>query len=657
MAFALASDVLGDFDAACEYEWLEPNGLGGWASSTVIGAHTRRYHGLLVAATRPPTGRMVLLSRLDETVVQDGDRHQLAASRFAGSVHPEGHRLLESFERDLFPVWTYVADGFRLRKTIVAVHGRNTTLVVYELIEAPGAVFLELRPFLGYRDYHALQHAHETAEATCEFEAGSLGLRMDAGMPQLQLLAPGSRFRSSPNWWYGFEYDRERERGLDHTEDLWTPGVLELVLAPGERVGVIATAEPDEDGEALALFEQERRRRRQLVSDAPVSVGQALTLAADAFVVQRGDGLATIVAGYHWFTDWGRDTMIALPGLTLSTGRADKARQVLQAFAAHVSDGMIPNRFPDGEGDPEYNTADATLWMFVAVHRYLEAIDDPSFVVDELLPVLRDILAWHRRGTRYGIRVDDDGLLCAGEHGVQLTWMDAKVGDWVVTPRQGKPVEICALWVNALLIVSRLEELAGFPDEADRLAAEAARSRASFERAFWNPETGYLFDVIDGEKRDGAIRPNALFALSLPYPLIEGERAKRTLAVVEERLLTPFGLRTLDPGDSRYCGRYEGGVVDRDGAYHQGTVWPWLLGPYVDALLRIRGETGAWQARVHLAGLTGELRKAGLGSLSEVYDGDAPHRPGGCIAQAWSVAEVIRARIAAQTVMDAAGGA
>lgn len=657
MAFALASDVLGDFDAACGYEWLEPNGLGGWASSTVSGAHTRRYHGLLVAATRPPTGRMVLLSRLDETVVHGGDRHQLAANRFPGAVHPEGHRLLESFVRDLFPEWTYRADGLRLRKTIAAVHGRNTTVIVYEAVEAHGAVVLELEPFLAYRDYHALQHAHDVAEAGCEFEDGSLRLRMVDGMPQLQLLAPGSRFRSSPDWWYGFEYDRERERGLDHTEDLWTPGVVELVLEPGERIGVVATTELTEGDEALALFEQERRRRQRLISGAPVDVGRALTLAADAFIVRRGDGLATVVAGYHWFTDWGRDTMIALPGLTLSTGRADKARQILQAFAAHVSEGMIPNRFPDGEGDPEYNTVDGTLWMFVAVHRYLETTDDIAFVVHDLLPVLRDVLAWHRRGTRYGIRVDEDGLLRAGEAGVQLTWMDAKVGDWVVTPRQGKPVEISALWVNALLIVSQLETLAGFPDEADLLAAEAARSRASFERAFWNPETGYLFDVVDGEERDAAIRPNALFALSLPYPLIEGERARRILAVVEERLLTPFGLRTLDPADPRYQGRYEGGVVERDGAYHQGAVWPWLLGPYVDALLRVRGEPGAWQALVLLAGLTGELGKAGLGTLSEVYDGDAPHRPGGCIAQAWTVAEVIRARLAAQAAMDAAAGA
>ena len=647
MAFSLSSDVLGDFDAACRYEWLEPNGLGGWASSTVSGAHTRRYHGVLVASTRPPTGRLVLLSRLDETVVHAGCRHQLAANRFSGAVHPEGHRALESFERDLFPVWTYAADGLRLRKTIVTIHGRNTTVIVYELVEARGPVVLELAPFLAYRDYHALRHAHGPVEAAYEFEDGSLRLRMFDGMPKLNLLVPGSRFRHCPDWWYGFEYDRERERGLDHTEDLWTPGVVEVDLGSGDRIGVIASTEPTEGDEALALLEQERRRRQRTISHAPAAVGRTLALAADALIVRRSDRLSTIVAGYHWFTDWGRDTMISLPGLTLCTGRADEAKQMLQAFAAHMSEGMIPNRFPDGEGEPEYNSADATLWMFVAVHRYLEATNDVAFVVGHLLPVLRDALDWHRRGTRYGIRVDEDGLLCAGETGVQLTWMDAKVGGRVVTPRQGKPVEINALWVNALLIVSQLETLAGLPSRADRLGAEAARSRAAFESLFWNPGAGYLFDVIDGEERDASIRPNALFALSLPYPLVKGERARRILAVVEERLLTPFGLRTLDPADPHYQGRYEGGVVERDGAYHQGTVWPWLLGPYVDALLRVRGALGAQQSLAILDGFKDELEAAGLGSLSEIYDGDAPHRPRGCIAQAWSVAEVIRARLAA----------
>jgi predicted glycogen debranching enzyme len=645
MRIAFGPGTLHDFDAACRLEWLEPSGVGGWASSTVAGAHTRRYHGLLVAATTPPTGRLVLLSRLDETVVAGGDRYELGANRFPGAVAPAGHLLLESFERELVPVWTYRLGDARLRRTVAAVHGEATTVVLYEL-DAPAPVALQLRPFVAARDYHALQHANDAIRGDAGFEEGTLTLRPYDSVPELALSAPGAAFEPAPDWWRDFEYDRERERGLDFREDLFTPGVLVVTLEPGFAFGVVVSTER-RSGDALALVRAEFSRREELVAGAPDhELARALTLAADAYLVRRRDGLSTVVAGYHWFTDWGRDTMIALPGLALATGRFDEAREILRAFAASASEGMIPNRFADAGEAVEYNTVDATLWFFVAAYRYLEATGDEGFVLRELLPVFRDSLGWHRRGTRFGIRVERDGLLRAGEPGVQLTWMDAKVGEWVVTPRIGKPVEVNALWVNALRIAARLEELAGEAEACTALTADADRAEASFVAAFWNEDAGYLFDVVDGDERDASIRPNALLALSLPFPLLDGERAERVLAVAEERLATPVGLRTLDPADPAYRGRYAGGAAERDGAYHQGTAWPWLLGPYVDALLRVRGAEGAAQAAALLAGLPDELRRAGLGHLPEIYDGDEPRSPHGCIAQAWSVAEVLRVQTA-----------
>ena len=648
MTITYGPDVLHDFDAASALEWLEPNGLGGWASSSVAGAHTRRYHGLLVAATSPPTGRMVLLSKLDETLVVGETRHELGANRFPGAVAPAGHLLLESFEHELFPVWTYRADDAVLRRSVAAVRGENTTLVLYELLDAPGAVTLELHPFVASRDYHGMQHANDAIRRDGDFADGVLRLQPYDGTPEIAIEVPGAEYRAEPDWWHDFEYVREVERGLDTREDLFTPGALLVELQPGERVGVIVSTGFATGRDAFALLDAEQTRREQLFEGLPADdeVGRTLTLAADAFIVRRGDGLSTIVAGYHWFTDWGRDTMIALPGLALTTGRTDEARGMLRAFAASVSEGMIPNRFPDAGEEPEYNTVDATLWLFIAAHHYLEATGDEEFVLGELLPVFHEVLDWHRRGTRYGIRVDDDGLLRAGEPGVQLTWMDAKVGDWVVTPRIGKPVEINALWVNALMVASRLEELAGQSATAAKLAAEAEHAGVRFVETFWNDDVGYLYDVVDGDMRDAAIRPNALFALSLPHALVEGERAERILAVAEERLLTPVGLRSLDPADPAYRGRYEGGVVERDGAYHQGTVWPWLIGPYIDALLAVRGADGARQAVAILERLERELTGSGVGQLAEIYDGDAPQLPRGCMAQAWSIAEVLRARAA-----------
>jgi len=643
MPISFDADVTQDLDAASGREWFEANGLGGWASGTIAGCHTRRYHGLLVAATAPPLGRMVLLSKLAETIVTGTTRHELDANRYPGAVHPRGFEALAAFALDPFPRFTYEAGGVRLVKTVAAVHGENTTLVTYELVEAPGPITLELRPLLAYRGYHDLQRANDAiGVANATFRDGIFTARPYPGTPPLVLSMPGCTFEARPDWYFHFEYERELERGLDAHEDLFCHGVFRRELHAGESFGVIGSTAPQEGRDAFELLERQRARRK-VAADivAPDDeMARTLALAADAFVVRRGEDLRTIVAGYPWFTDWGRDTMIALPGVCLSTGRHEDAKRVLKAFAAAVSQGMIPSRFPDTGTLAEYDSADASLWFFVAAHRYLEASADTSFVVDELLPVLEEILAWHDRGTRFGIRVDDDGLLRVGQG--RLTWMDAKAGDRAVTPRDGKPVEIQALWFNALAILADLRRRAGRAAEAAGLAERAKQVKETFSAAFWNEAAGCLYDVVDGDRRDASIRPNQIFALSLPHALLPKNRAVAVLRVVEEKLVTPFGLRSLAPDDPSYRGRYEGGPSERDAAYHQGTVWPWLLGPYVDALARTQGAAGRSKARRILAGLAPHLSEAGLGTVSEIFDGDAPHRPRGCPAQAWSVGELLR---------------
>lgn len=652
----LGPEITGDFEAASRREWLETNGLGGWASSTVSGAHSRRYHGLLVAALDPPVGRMVLLSRLEETIEVDGARHELACNRFPGVVHPQGYTYLQSFEQKLFPVFTYHVGGILLRRTIAAIHGHNTVVIRYDVAHTPGedssdAFLLGLRPFVAGRDYHHLIGANgdiqQDARLTPGLESGVLRLPSYVGVPDVLLHLPErAAFTPAPEWYYDFEYDREQYRGLDGREDLFTHGVIELALRAGDQLTIVATIEAGDagamDGEALLAAETERRLA--LVADSSTPLARRLHLAADQFLVRRDQDLRTIVAGYHWFTDWGRDTMIALPGIALVTGRHDDARRILQAFAGAVSEGMIPNRFPDG-GGADYNTVDATLWFFVAVHQYLEATGDDTFVA-ELLPVLDDILAWHVRGTRHGIHVDADGLLAAGESGQQLTWMDAKVDGWVVTPRRGKPVEIQALWYNALRVYSELARFFAAPAAQSDAENRAAQVRSRFGEVFWNEDQGCLFDVVDVDGQSGqhdpSVRPNQLLSLSLPFPLIEGERALQILQVARDQLATPRGLRSLSSQDPAYRGHYGGPPLTRDGAYHQGTVWGWLIGPYLMAWMRHGGDEGRRITQAALDEFTEHLSDGCIGTMAEVFDGDPPHEPRGTVAQAWSVAELLR---------------
>ncbi|MEO8275321.1 MAG: amylo-alpha-1,6-glucosidase [Thermoanaerobaculia bacterium] len=664
----VAADALRDFERAAELEWLETNGLGGWASSTVGGAHTRRYHGLLVAATRPPAGRRVLLSKLEETVVLasgSGERIELGTNRFPGAIHPRGFDRLVSFARDPFPVCEYEDKGFRLRKRICAIHGENTVVVVYELLEGGEGVVLELRPLLAGRDIHSLGRAEasrvwtgrEVQPGPCvRFSVAAIAAVAARAARETDLFIGirGATFRPEGTWYFDFEYSEEKARGFDYREDLYMPGVFSLTLEVGRPVAVfVSTAEPA-GRDPLQLVAAEKMRRACLLDRAelPVNAGpgrdleRQLVVAADQFIVARDleiGGGSTIIAGYPWFADWGRDAMIALPGLCLETGRVAEAREILRGFADAASQGMLPNRFPEAGEAPEYNTVDAALWLFVTAQRYLDATGDDDFVCDALLPVMDDILAWYGRGTRYGIQVDGDGLLRAGEPGVQLTWMDARVGERVITPRTGRPVEIEALWYNALRIASTLHRRYGNARRAAMVGSLAKVVRARFEDQFWNAEKGELFDVLNGTERDPASRPNQLYALALPHPLLSREHASTVLDNVERKLVTPRGLRSLAADEPGYVPRYLGGPEERDAAYHQGTVWAFLAGIYVDALLRYRGAGGRRQARGYLQGFAVHLDEAGLGSVSEIFDAEAPHLPRGAIAQAWSVAELLRA--------------
>lgn len=644
MFTTIGTHVLHRYDRASTYEWLETNGLGGYASSTIVGAHTRRYHGLLVAALKPPVERSVLLSKMDETLHVDGKAYDLGTNKYHGAIFPNGYIFLQEFHRGLFPVFTYRAGGVTLRKTIAGIHGENTTLVVYEVVEAPHAFELDLLPLYGPRDFHALGHANDRLNRETHFEHGVFHTQAYPDQGDLYISVPGAHFAPQGDWYFNFEYQEELHRGLEAHEDLYSPGRFKVTLHPGQQLGIIISTESPAGRDALAMLAGERARREALI--APLSdqseMMRSLTLAADQFIVQRDQDLRTIIAGYHWFSDWGRDTMIALPGLCLATGRHDDARRILAAFARSVSEGMLPNRFPDHGEAPVYNNIDATLWFFVATYKYLRATGDQDFVLETLLPVFRDILHWHEQGTRYQIHMDEDGLLTGGEDGVQLTWMDALAGDWVVTPRRGKAVEVNALWYNAWKVYAWLHRLADRETEFLALSVKAEKIRDQFLKTFWNETEGCLFDLADGDTRDAAIRPNQLFAISLPFPLLEPEQANRVLYRVEEKLFTPRGLRSLDPEHPAYQPTYGGDQFQRDGAYHQGTVWSWLFGPYIDALVYVKGNWGRRLARNLLRDFQAHLAEAGVGSISEIFDAKAPYTSRGCIAQAWGVGELLR---------------
>ncbi|MBF2076720.1 MAG: amylo-alpha-1,6-glucosidase [Synechococcales cyanobacterium C42_A2020_086] len=675
MGIAFGREICGDFDIAASREWLVTNGIGGYASGTVAGVLTRRYHGLLIAALAPPLGRTLMLTKVEEIVHYHHQVYPLGTDRWSdGKIDPQGYRHIEHFQLDgTVPTWHYACGDALLQKRIWMQQGANTTYITYELLRASQPLALMMKALVNYRDHHGSIRSWGWQMAVERVDQGIQVVAFPDAVP-LYLLSDRAEVLTLHDWYYGFDLALERYRGLSDREDHLHVATFHLTLYPGESLTLVASTEATPDLNGMAALKQRQnyeqkllnfwRTSRPLGTKEPAPWLNQLVLAADQFIVTRtvpptlqrsepsdpavesADLLngKTLIAGYPWFSDWGRDTMISLPGLTLATGRPEIARLILRTFSQYVSQGMLPNRFPDAGETPEYNTVDATLWYFEAIQQYYRATQDDDLLM-ELFPILADIIEWHCRGTRFNIHLDPaDGLLYAGEPGTQLTWMDAKVGDWVVTPRIGKPIEINALWYNALRIMAKVARLLGKPHQ--EYEAIADRTLARFVR-FWNPDVGYCYDVLDTPTGpDDSLRPNQIFAVSLPEsPLTPGQQ-RGVVDACGRALLTSYGLRSLAPDHPQYQGHYGGDPRQRDGAYHQGTVWGWLLGPFAIAHLRVYGDPN--QARQFLVPMADHLAAHGVGSLSEIFDGDAPMTPRGCIAQAWTVAEVLRAWIATE---------
>ncbi|HZH49538.1 MAG TPA: amylo-alpha-1,6-glucosidase, partial [Nitrospira sp.] len=638
-----------NLDRALSLEWLETNGRGGFSSGTVAGANTRRYHALLLTARKPPTERFVLVNQLEEWLDLDGVLFPLSTNCYPGAVYPNGYQSCTGFSTDPWPTWTFEHRGAIVQRELFNVHGRDLVIIRWTFRgKKKQHATLHIRPKLSGRDYHATHRENMSLSTEASIGEGIVTWQMYSNIPLVRAFHSG-RYRHEPEWYRHIQLPVEQQRGLDHQEDWWSPGTFIVELISGATQTLAFTSEAVDKLDIAILTRHERVRREQQTQSAPAEdpLAGSLWRAAEAYFSERG-GQQTVIAGYPWFTDWGRDAFISLPGLCLVTGRFDLAWQVLAAFSAHISEGMLPNRFPDAGEQPEYNSIDSALWFIHAVDRYLAASQDETQVRRTTWPVVKQILEWYRRGTRYGIKMDDDGLVMGGVRGAPLTWMDVKIGDHVVTPRHGKPIEIQALWIKALAVGEALGRQFDDAAFADRCRADRERAVASFRKRFWYEGGGYLYDVIDGpEGNDASLRPNQLYALSLVDGLVPLDRTRQILRLVEVQLLTPVGLRTLSPNDSRYCPRYAGRVRERDEAYHQGTVWPFLLGPFVTAWIKAFGTSGTTktEARGFLTGLEAHLREACLGQVSEIFDAEAPHEPRGCFAQAWSVAEPLRALV------------
>jgi predicted glycogen debranching enzyme len=651
-------------------EWLVTNGLGGFAAGTVAGVPTRRYHGLLVAALPAPLGRIIMLNHLAEWLrLRDGSRFEIGGRERPGGVleWPGVQHLVEFRLEDGLPVWRYEVGGASLEKRVLMPHGQNTVHVTYRVLSAEGPIRLKLRPAFHVRPLEGSVHDPMGEPYTVTAVQDRLEISSDQGYPPLRLKILGSRasFALDGGSVVTVRYRDEGERGYAEVGDLWSPGYASVDVTEDGGASLVASTEAWDTIGALTSEEahaaEAERRLRLLAATAPAAqsgLGAELTLAADQFVITptgrredaararaTGEELRSVIAGYHWFTDWGRDTMISLEGLACATGRFGEAAQILRTFAHYVRDGLIPNMFPDGSTEGLYHTADASLWFFHAVDRYLRTTGDRT-LLPSLLPRLADVARCHLEGTRFGIHVDPkDGLLIQGADGYQLTWMDAKCNGWVVTPRRGKAVEINALWYNALRLLEDWTRQTGGEEAARPLSARAQQCRRSFNERFWYAEGGHLYDVVDspelGGADDPACRPNQLFAISLPHPVLDESRWAAVVETVREELLTPVGLRSLSPRHPDFKATYHGDLRTRDAAYHQGTVWAWLIGPFIDAWLKVHPGDRAG-ARRFLDGFGPHLAEACVGSISEVFDAVPPFTPRGCVAQAWSVAEVLR---------------
>ncbi|GAC1426021.1 MAG: amylo-alpha-1,6-glucosidase [Ktedonobacteraceae bacterium] len=678
-------DICADINASLDHEWLVTNGIGGYASGSISGATTRCYHGLLVASLHPPVQRTVMVTKVDEEIVlPDGRTFSLGVNEYQGGViDPRGNVHLESvtLEGDIVCFVYRLTETLTIEKRIWMEYGQNTTYVQYvlrgiiETGQENTSITLTLIPFCLSRDYHATTKGAGNWQFNVDNQGSHCHIRAFDGATPYQLIAgPGATFTHTGVWYWRVFHRRDTERGLSDYEDVYQPGMFDITLTPGSRTTLVLSAEtklaeefggPQHEGTVTHAMLRHQRRMRQLLSTAYNSVDNLqqhdpvcarLVIAADQFIVARPDyanlianqplkftpDRKTIIAGYPWFTDWGRDSMIALPGLLLSTGRYSEARGLLKAFVSFAHNGLIPNRFPDNGEVPEYNTADATLWLFHALDRYL-AITSDWTLLKEVFPALQRIIDWHIQGTDFGIGVDPtDGLLRAGVPGMQLTWMDAKVNGVVITPRRGKPVEINALWYVALTSIEAWS--VHLSTDATQYSQLRTQIRQNFAARFWNEETGYLYDVVDVDgvsgQNDASLRPNQLFAASLTHDLLIEEHVTSMFQHITDSLLTPLGLRSLSPSDLAYRNHFNGGPVERDGAYHQGTVWTWLIGAYVDVYLRIHNDKSTLQPL--LQPMIEQLWHTCLGTLSEVAEPEAPFTPGGCYAQAWSIAELLR---------------
>lgn len=623
----------GQLQPGLSQEWLLTNGTGAFAASSVIGCNTRRYHGLLVAATLPPVGRIVALSRVGELLNFDGQEatHELSINQFSNNFHPRGERYLQTFHLGDIAQWDYALEGATVQKQLLLLQGRNTIALRYAINPGPHKrLKLQLIPFVAMRDFHALRHG---THGEFFIDSQEKQARISHGGNTLHLHCDAGRFTQGQDWWRGHFYAIDAERGQDHTEDLFVPGRFTVETDKPTTITLLASLDPVESIDWDAEIGKQRATHG-VAAKSPVI--EKLSRAANDFVVARknpdnSDG-TTIIAGYPWFADWGRDTMIALPGLLLTTKRFKEASQVLSLFAQYVSEGMIPNRFEDYTNQPSYNTVDASLWFIQACFEYLKASKDSNTFETRLLPACRAIVAGHVKGTRYGIKMDPaDNLITQGDATTQLTWMDAKCNNTAFTPRQGKAVEINALWYNALKLLG----------ENDL----AAKVQQSFIKTFWiNPFRG-LCDVVDGKNRDSKIRPNQIFAASLPHSPLNDEQQHAVVEVVRRELLTPYGLRTLAPTDPLFKSIYRGDQFHRDEAYHNGTVWPWLIGGFLEAYLKVNKNSDAakLQVKTWLTPLLEAMNTHGcIGQLAEIYETQIPYRPVGCCAQAWSIAEVLR---------------
>jgi predicted glycogen debranching enzyme len=638
-----------DPDRALSLEWLETNGCGGFASGTVAGANTRRYHGLLLVVPPPECHRYMLVNHLEEWLHLDDRAISISTNLYPGVIHPQGYSHCISFSSTPWPTWTFTFDDRTVSREILCVRGQSTVVVRWRLLTpARDSIELRVRPKLTSREYHALHHENGSLSPEATVTAQRVTWQPYHDLPAVQCSHTGS-YHHLPEWYRQVQFPMEQERGLDFQEDWWSPGELLFHLESSREQALALTSEVVDDIEIGDLIRKEsvRRVKRHKVEKDPDRFAEALRQGVETFLVRQGSK-QTVIAGYPWFADWGRDTFISLPGLFLVTGQYEAGWDIIQSFIPFVSEGMVPNRFPDLGKDPDYNAIDASLWFIHAVDRYLAYSKDTSRVRLVAWPAIRQILDGYRQGTRYNIKMDIDGLISGGMPGVQLTWMDAKIRDWVVTPRHGKPVEIQALWLRALQVGACLATQFGEHDYAAGCREDRRRALTSFRTRFWYQGGQYLYDTIDGpEGDDSSIRPNQVYAISLCNDLLTHEQATQVLQLVKEQLLTPVGLRTLSPQDRRYRPRYEGGPRERDSAYHQGTVWPFLLGCFVTAWVSTFGRTSKTkrEARSFLKGIEAHLREACLGHVSEIFDGDEPHAPRGCPAQAWSLAEPLRAMV------------